>query len=101
MRRLLAVVALLVTTWPHIAVMQCVGPAPSAVSVASSIVPEHEHGGQECPVLMVCTVAMIESTARADVVEPEAPVVRTHAPRSLTPIATVLTDEPPPPRRRA
>ena len=101
MRRLFAVVALLVTTWPHIAVMRCVGPTPSPVSATASMVQEHEHGSQECPVLMVCTAAMIEATARPGVVEPEAPTVRIYSPRGTVPLGAILTDEPPPPRRSA
>jgi hypothetical protein len=101
MRRSLAVLALILTTWPHIAVMSCAGPAPSPGSYASWMVQEHDHGEAECPALMVCTAAMIESVGVADPTEAPGPEVRLVAPRALPPIATVLTDEPPPPRRSA
>jgi len=101
MRRLFAVVALLATTWPHIAVMGCVEPASSPVSATSSMVSEHEHGSPECSMVMVCTAVMIESTTHPDVVESKTPTVRIYVPRGTVPAAAVLTDEPPPPRRSA
>lgn len=101
MRRLIAVVALLVTTWPHVALMRCIGPLPSQLSGASSMVSEHEHGNPECPALMVCNAAMVESVSDVAVAEPQAPAMRLFEPPALAPTAAVLTADPPPPRRSA
>ena len=101
MRRLIAVVALTVTLWPHIAVMQCAGPAPSPGSHAASMQHEHEHGSTDCPALMACAAAMIESVSIAAPAAASGREVSLVAPRPLAPAAAVLTDEPPPPRRSA
>lgn len=101
MRRLIAVVALLVMTWPHIAVMRCHGPLPSPASDASSMVSEHGHGTAECPALMVCSAAMIESVADVAVTEPPTPTVRLFGPPPPASGTAVPTAEPPPPRRSA
>jgi len=107
MRRLIAIVALTATLWPHIAVMRCVGPAPTPLSYSSSMQHEHEHehghqhGGSACPALMICTAAMIESASTSGMAEASGAEVRLVAPRQLPPTATVLTAEPPPPRRSA
>jgi len=101
MRRLIAAVALIVTLWPHIAVMRCAGPAPSSGSYASSVMPDHQHEGPDCPALMACTAAMIESVGVTAPVGGSGPGVQPVRERPLPPAVAVLTDEPPPPRRSA
>jgi len=105
MRRLIAVVALTATLWPHIAVMRCAGPTPAPLSYSSSMQHEHEHehqhGGSACPALMICAAAMIESVSTSELAEAPGAEVRLVAARQLPPTAAVLTDEPPPPRRSA
>jgi len=101
MRRLIAAVALIVLLWPQIAVMGCAGPAPSPGSSASSVMPDHRHGGSECPALMACAAAMIESLGAAAPMDIPGRAFRLATPSPLPPTAAVLTDEPPPPRRSA
>jgi hypothetical protein len=101
MRRLIAAVALIVTMWPHIAVMQCAGPSSAPLSFSASMQHEHEHGGGACRALMICAAAMIESGSTSALRAAPGAEVSPVTPRPLPPVVPVLTDEPPPPRRSA
>jgi len=101
MRRLLGVVALLATLWPHLAVMQCaVEPAPSHGSHASSL-PEHAHDGPECQAIMTCNAAMLEAVSAASIAQPATPPLLHPRLTAVPPARTVPTADPPPPRRIA
>lgn len=101
MRRLLALTALVAMTWPHVAVMECAAmdsaPAPHASSFAS----EHTHAGPGCPALMTCSSSMAEGVAGGAIAAPSAPSHVIGAVATVAPTGTVLTAEPPPPRRHA
>ena len=102
MRRLLVVVALLATTWPHIAAMACDGgPTPSHGSHVSSVVDEHDHEGPQCLAIMTCSAAMLLAALPRDVAQPVAPTSLHPRPTTLAPATTLPATEPPPPRRIA
>jgi hypothetical protein len=101
MRRLIAAVALVFMLWPQFVVMRCAGPAPSPGTHALSMMSNHQHGGPECPALMACATAMIESVGAAAPEDASGRVFRFVTPSPRPPLVAVLTDEPPPPRRSA
>ena len=89
-------------TWPHVAIMECALMEPTAPAPhTSSFTADHAHAGPDCPALMACSSLMAEGIAGGTVVAPSAPSHVIGAVASVAPTGTVLTADPPPPRRRA
>jgi len=102
MTRVLAVVALLAMTWPHLAVMGCaVRPTPAHGSHASAAIPDHEHDGPECQAVTICNAAMIQAVPAPGVTQPATPPLLHRTLSAVTPTTTVPAADPPPPRRLA
>jgi hypothetical protein len=116
MRRTIALIALLVTAWPHAAVLECAlgaeapggEPAHHASHGADRAHGPWAHGdadvpsgGSQCAMVMACGLAMI----RTDGIERSRPETGDPEVVSQTfltpPAATDLTSDPPPPRRHA
>jgi len=101
MRSVLALVALLTMTGPHLTATGCTMESNSHGSHAASVVSGHTHDGPDCQALMTCNVVMIEAVTAADVAEPAPPLPLHPWLVAVSLGTTVLTAEPPPPRRRA
>jgi hypothetical protein len=130
MRRTLAVLALLATTWPHAVVLECAlgstpssertGQHPAAHAGAEGSAHHgaahhgagHEHrsdgsagsapaGGSQCAMLMACVTAMIRSVSGTAVMEAGSAPQDGFPPSLDAPAAADLAADPPPPRRSA
>ena len=118
MRRILAVLALLATSWPHVVVLECAlgSAAPrAATEAAAHHGVGHEHvpvpaaetdeeapvGGLECGMVMACGLVMIQAQGEVSGEVASAAPQRA-APRTLAaPSVADLAADPPPPRGNA
>jgi len=99
---MLAFVALLALVWPQVVLTGCDrAPAAPGHESHTSLAPEHAHEGPQCLVVMTCNAPMTESLAIPGVVQPTALPQLHPRPSTTVPATTVLTAEPPPPRRLA
>lgn len=101
MRRLLCLVALTATLWPHIVAMSCPESSPTSYAERLSVVAEHVHEGPGCLALMACSSTMLESMSGSAVSELASPPMRHVKAAATTAVGTVPPTDPPPPRRVA
>lgn len=126
MRRTLALIALLATSWPHAVALECAVASASRSGAEAGHEAQHRHGhghagtlhalppgpstatdddvptgGRECAMVMACGLTMLRTEGDHASAVPASRPEAGHVAAPETPTGAIMVVDPPPPRRHA